>query len=83
MLESDGVDEGGLDGGLDVGGKLGPVAGDPLAEEDGGELPDVGGLGGAHVVDERRDRLGIFQEALDLILRLPPGVVVRHLELDQ
>lgn len=64
-------------------GELGPVAGDLLAEEDGGELADVGGLGGAHVVNERGDRLRVLQQPPDLILRLPPGVVVRHLELDQ
>lgn len=83
VFESDGFDEGGLDGVLDGRGELRPVAGDLLAEEHGGELADVGGLGSAHVMDERRDRLRILEQPLNLILGLPPGVVVGHLELDQ
>lgn len=60
MFDGDAVDEGGFDGLAEVGGELGPVAGDLLAEEDGGELPDVGGLGGAEVVDEGRDYLRVL-----------------------
>lgn len=66
-----------------MGGQLGPMAGDLLAEEDGGELADVGALGGAEVVDERRHHLRVLRQPLYLLLRLPPGVVVRHQELDQ
>lgn len=82
MFESDALDEGGLDGVLDGGGELGPVAGDLLAEEDGGELADVGGLGGAEVVEEGGDDLGVLRQPLYLLLGLPPSVVVRHQELD-
>lgn len=52
MLKGNAVDEGLLDGELEGRGELGPVAGDLLAEEDGGELANVGGLGGAEVMDE-------------------------------
>ena len=83
VLHCDAVDEGLLDELLDVGGELGPVAGDLLAEEDGGELADVGGLGGAEVVDEGGDDLGILREALDLVLGLTAGVIVGHQELNQ
>lgn len=63
--------------------KLWPVGGDLLAEEHGGELADVGGLGGAEVVDERRHHLRVAGQPPDLLLRLPPRVVVRHQELDK
>lgn len=82
MLQGDAIDEGGFDGLAEVGGELGPVAGDLLAEEDGGELADVGGLGGAKVVDEGGDDLRVLGQPLDLLLRLPPCVVVRHQKLD-
>lgn len=63
--------------------KLGPMSGDPFAEEDGGELADVGSFGGAEVLNEGGNNLRILGETLDLILRLSPGIIVRHEELDQ
>lgn len=83
MLHGDALDEGLLDELLELRGELGPVAGDLLAEEDGGELADVGGLGGAEVLDQRRNHQWILGQPLNLLLRLPPGVVVRHQELYQ
>lgn len=83
MVDGDGVDEGLLEGGLGVRRKLRPVRGDLLAEEHRSELPDVGGLGGAEVVDERRHHLRVPRQPPDLLLRLPPRVVVGHQELDQ
>lgn len=81
VLEGDAVYEGLLDGEFEGGGELGPMAGDLLAKEDGGELADVGGLCGAEVVDEGGHNSRVLGQALDLLLRLPPGVVVRHQEL--
>lgn len=82
MLHGDALNEGLLDEVLELRRELGPVAGDLLAKEDGGELADVGGLGGAEVLDEGGDHLRILGQPLYLLLRLPPGVVVRHQELD-
>ena len=45
MLHGDGFNEGLLNELFELGRELGPVAGDLLAEEDGGELADVGGFG--------------------------------------
>ncbi|RYQ82842.1 hypothetical protein Ahy_B10g101402 [Arachis hypogaea] len=83
VLHGDAVDEGLLDELLELRRELGPVAGDLLAEEDGGELADVGGLGGTEVVNEGGDHLGVLSEALDLVLCLTAGVVVGHEELNQ
>lgn len=59
------------------------MAGDLLAEENGGELTDVRGLGGAEVVDQRRNHLRVLGQSLNLILSLAAGVVVWHEELNQ
>lgn len=59
------------------------MSGDLLAEEHGGELADVGSLGGAEMLHERRDHLWVLRQTLYLLLRLPPGIVVRHQELYQ
>uniref|UniRef100_A0A2P2KVA3 Importin-4 n=1 Tax=Rhizophora mucronata TaxID=61149 RepID=A0A2P2KVA3_RHIMU len=81
VLHGDALDEGLLDEVLELGRELGPVAGDLLAEEDGGQLADVGGLGGAEVLEKGGDHLGILSQPLYLLLGLPPGVVVRHQKL--
>lgn len=83
MLHGNGVDEGLLDKLFELGGELGPVAGDLLAEEDGGELADVGGFGSAHVLDERGNNLGVLSETLNLVFGLAAGIVVGHEELNQ
>lgn len=59
------------------------MASDLLSEEDGGELADVRGLGGAEVVDEGGNDSGVLGQPLDLLLCLPPRVVVRHQELNK
>ena len=71
-----------LDEVLEVGRKLGPMTGDLLSEENGGELADAGSFGGAEVLDESGDDLRILGKPLYLLLRLHPSVVVRHQELD-
>lgn len=83
MLHGDALDERLFDKLAELGRQLGPVAGDLLAEENGGELTDVGGFGGAEVVDESRHHLRVFGQPLNLILGLAAGVVVRHEELDK
>lgn len=83
MLQSDALYEGVLDELLRLWGKLRPVAGDLLAEENRGELADVGCLGRAEVLDESWDHLWILRQPLNLLLRLPPRVIVRHQELNQ
>jgi hypothetical protein len=59
------------------------VGGNLLPEEHGGELADVGSFGRAEVVDERGHHLRVARQPPDLLLRLPPRVVVRHQKLDQ
>lgn len=83
MLQGDTLYEGVLDELLRLRGELGPVASDLLAEEDGRELADVGCLGRAEVLDEGGDHLRILRQPLNLLLGLPPGVIIRHQELNQ
>lgn len=83
MLHGDGFNEGLLNELFELGRELGPVAGDLLAEEDGGELADVGGFGGAHVLNEGGNHLGVLGQTLNLVLGLTAGVVVGHEELNQ
>lgn len=83
MLHGDALNEGLLDEVLELRRELGPVAGDLLAEKNGGQLADVGSLGGAEVLNESGDHLRVLGQPLNLVLRLPPGVVVRHQELYQ
>lgn len=83
MLHGDGFNEGLLNELFELGRELGPVAGDLLAEEDGGELADVGGFGGAHVLNQGGNHLGVLGEALNLVLGLTASVVVGHQELNQ
>jgi hypothetical protein len=59
------------------------VGGNLLPEEHGGEMADVGSFGRAEVVDERGHHLRVARQPPDLLLRLPPRVVVRHQKLDQ
>jgi len=83
VLHGNGVDEGLLDKLFELWGELGPVAGDLLAEEDGGELADVGGFGSAHVLDESGNDLGVLSETLNLVFGLAAGIIVGHEELNQ
>lgn len=83
MLHSDALNERLLNEVFELGRELRPVAGDLLAEEHGGELPDVGGLSGAKMLNESRHHLGVLGQALYLLLRLTSSVVVRHQELYQ
>jgi|APAra0007618328_1042625.scaffolds.fasta_scaffold00978_1 hypothetical protein len=63
--------------------KLSPMSGNPFAEENGGELADVGGFSGAEMLNESGNNLRIFGKTFDLILCLTPSIVVWHEELDQ
>lgn len=83
MLHGDAVDKGLLDEEFDVGREFGPMTGDLLAEEDGGELADIGGFGSAEVVNESRNHLRVLGETLDLVLGLTAGIVIGHEELNQ
>lgn len=83
MLHGDALNEGLLDEVLELGSELCPMAGDFLPEKNGGELANVGSLGGAEVLYECGDHLRVLSQPLYLVLRLPPGVVVRHQELYQ
>lgn len=83
MFEGDAFNEGVLDELTELRGELGPVAGDLLAEEHSRELAHIGGLGRAEVVDQGRNHLRILGQPLNLVLRLPPCIVVRHQELNQ
>ena len=78
MFHCDAFNEGLLDKLLNLRSKFSPVTSDLLPQEDGGELADVGGLGGAEVLNQSRDDLQILCQSLNLLLRLPPCVVVWH-----
>lgn len=83
MFHSDAFDEGLLDELAELRGKLGPVTCDFFAEEHRGELANVWGFCGAKVVNQSRNHLRILSQTLDLLLRLSPGIIVRHQELNQ
>lgn len=59
------------------------MSGDSFAEENGGELADVGCFSGAEMLNQSGNNLRIFGKTLDLILSLTPSIIVRHEELDQ
>lgn len=83
MLHSNALNEGLLNKLFKLGRELGPVTRDLLAKQHGGQLSDVGGLGGAQMLNQGRNHLRVLSQPLNLVLRLTPGIVVGHQELNE